>query len=78
MCESFTRERNIFSQARLQKQTVLSGKTRWVDFAVSISPPMGYVVQKMWFDRIYSERQKYGINSLKIKQNVFQKNLWTG
>jgi hypothetical protein len=27
---------------------------------------------------LYSERQKYGINSLKIKQNVFQKNLWTG
>jgi hypothetical protein len=27
---------------------------------------------------IYSERQKYGINSLKIKQNFFQKNLWTG
>jgi hypothetical protein len=26
----------------------------------------------------YSERQKYGINSLKIKQNFFQKNLWTG
>jgi hypothetical protein len=27
---------------------------------------------------VYSERQKYGINSLKIKQNFFQKNLWTG
>jgi hypothetical protein len=27
---------------------------------------------------LYSERQKYGINSLKIKQNFFQKNLWTG
>jgi hypothetical protein len=27
--------------------------------------------------KIYSERQKYGINSLKIKQNFFQKNLWT-
>jgi hypothetical protein len=27
---------------------------------------------------IYGERQKYGINSLKIKQNCFQKNLWTG
>jgi hypothetical protein len=27
---------------------------------------------------IYSERQKYGINSLKIKQTLFQKNLWTG
>jgi hypothetical protein len=27
---------------------------------------------------LYSERQKYGINSLKIKQDVFQKNLWTG
>jgi hypothetical protein len=27
---------------------------------------------------VYSERQKYGINSLKIKQNLFQKNLWTG
>jgi hypothetical protein len=27
---------------------------------------------------IYSERQKYGINSLKIKQIFFQKNLWTG
>jgi hypothetical protein len=27
---------------------------------------------------IYSERQKYGINSLKIKQMFFQKNLWTG
>jgi hypothetical protein len=26
----------------------------------------------------YSERQKYGINSLKIKQIFFQKNLWTG
>jgi hypothetical protein len=26
----------------------------------------------------YSERQKYGINSLKIKENFFQKNLWTG
>jgi hypothetical protein len=26
----------------------------------------------------YSEQQKYGINSLKIKQNFFQKNLWTG
>jgi hypothetical protein len=26
----------------------------------------------------YSERQKYGINSLKIKQHFFQKNLWTG
>jgi hypothetical protein len=25
-----------------------------------------------------SERQKYGINSLKIKQNFFQKNLCTG
>jgi hypothetical protein len=24
------------------------------------------------------ERQKYGINLLKIKQNFFQKNLWTG
>jgi hypothetical protein len=29
-------------------------------------------------DTTYSERQKYGINSLKIKQNFFQKNLWTG
>jgi hypothetical protein len=27
---------------------------------------------------LYSERQKYGINSLKIKQNFFQKNLWIG
>jgi hypothetical protein len=27
---------------------------------------------------IYNERQKYGINSLKIKQIFFQKNLWTG
>jgi hypothetical protein len=27
---------------------------------------------------IYSERQKYGINSLKIKQHFFQKNLGTG
>jgi hypothetical protein len=27
---------------------------------------------------IYSERQKYGINSLKIKQIFLQKNLWTG
>jgi hypothetical protein len=27
---------------------------------------------------VYSERQKYGINSLKIKQNFFQTNLWTG
>jgi hypothetical protein len=27
---------------------------------------------------VYSERQKYEINSLKIKQNFFQKNLWTG
>jgi hypothetical protein len=27
---------------------------------------------------LYSGRQKYGINSLKIKQNFFQKNLWTG
>jgi hypothetical protein len=27
---------------------------------------------------LYSERQKYGINSIKIKQNFFQKNLWTG
>jgi hypothetical protein len=27
---------------------------------------------------IYSERQKYGINFLKIKQIFFQKNLWTG
>jgi hypothetical protein len=27
---------------------------------------------------IYSERQKYGINSLKIKKKNFQKNLWTG
>jgi hypothetical protein len=25
------------------------------------------------FKKIYSERQKYGINSLKIKQNFFQK-----
>jgi hypothetical protein len=28
--------------------------------------------------RIYSERQKYGINSLKIKQIFFQKNLCIG
>jgi hypothetical protein len=27
---------------------------------------------------VYSERQKYGINSLKIKQSFFQKNLWAG
>jgi hypothetical protein len=27
---------------------------------------------------VYSERQKYGINSLEIKQIFFQKNLWTG
>jgi hypothetical protein len=27
---------------------------------------------------IYSERQKYGINSLEIKHIFFQKNLWTG
>jgi hypothetical protein len=27
---------------------------------------------------IYSERQKYGINSLEIKQIFYQKNLWTG
>jgi hypothetical protein len=27
---------------------------------------------------VYSERQKYGINSLKIKQHFFQKNLCTG
>jgi hypothetical protein len=30
------------------------------------------------FNGLYSERQKYGINSLKIKQNFFQKNLCTG
>jgi hypothetical protein len=29
-------------------------------------------------EKIYSERQKYGINSIKIKQNIFQKNVWTG
>jgi hypothetical protein len=28
--------------------------------------------------KIYSELQKYGINSLKIKQNFFQKNPSTG
>jgi hypothetical protein len=33
---------------------------------------------KQTFSFIYSERQKYGINFLKIKQNCFQKNLWTG
>jgi hypothetical protein len=27
---------------------------------------------------LYSERQKYGINSLKIEQNFFQKNLGIG
>jgi hypothetical protein len=27
---------------------------------------------------VYSERQKYGINSLKIKQIFFQKIVWTG
>jgi hypothetical protein len=27
---------------------------------------------------LYSERQKYGINSLKIKQNFLKKNLWPG
>jgi hypothetical protein len=27
---------------------------------------------------VYSERQKYEVNFLKIKQNLFQKNLWTG
>jgi hypothetical protein len=32
---------------------------------------------KQTFSFIYSERQKYGINSLKIKQIFFQKNLWT-
>jgi hypothetical protein len=32
----------------------------------------------MYTRLVYSERQKYGINSLKIKQNFFQKNLWTG
>jgi hypothetical protein len=31
-----------------------------------------------FLSKIYSERQKYGINSLKIKQIFFQKNLWTG
>jgi hypothetical protein len=30
------------------------------------------------YSKIYSERQKYGINSLEIKQIFFQKNLWTG
>jgi hypothetical protein len=35
-------------------------------------------VPKVMKFTIYSERQKYGINSLKIKQNFFQKNLWTG
>jgi hypothetical protein len=32
----------------------------------------------MFNSYLYSERQKYGINSLKIKQIFFQKNLWTG
>jgi hypothetical protein len=27
---------------------------------------------------IYSERQKYGVSSLEVKQNFFFKNLWTG
>jgi hypothetical protein len=29
-------------------------------------------------NNLYSERQKYGINSLEIKQFFFQKNLSTG
>jgi hypothetical protein len=33
---------------------------------------------KIYGCRSYSERQKYGINSLKIKQNFFQKNPLTG
>jgi hypothetical protein len=37
-----------------------------------------FSVTNMSISSIYSERQKYGINSLKIKQNFFQKNLWTG
>jgi hypothetical protein len=35
-----------------------------------------HIGNKWW--KMYSERQKYGINSLKIKQNFFQKNLWAG
>jgi hypothetical protein len=34
--------------------------------------------EAMMLQKLYSEWQKYGINSLKIKQNFFQKNLWTG
>jgi hypothetical protein len=38
-----------------------------------------HIGNKWWkMITIYSERQKYGINSLKIKQNFFRKNLWTG
>jgi hypothetical protein len=39
--------------------------------------PQGSVLSPILFN-LYSERQKYGINSLKIKQIFFQKNLWTG
>jgi hypothetical protein len=41
---------------------------------------LAFIEYNPTFDSImlYSERQKYGINSLKIKQNCFQKNLWTG
>jgi hypothetical protein len=43
---------------------------------IQISLKLGlYALQSEENIRIYSERQKYGINSLKIKQNLKKKNL---
>jgi hypothetical protein len=52
--------------------TVVHGLLSTNTFILKLKRPCNYT------RLVYSERQKYGINSLKIKQNFFQKNLWTG
>jgi hypothetical protein len=64
-----------FSSRNKWKTMMLRILTRSVSTSTFITP---CISNTECYIRTYNERQKYGINSLKIKQNFFQKNLWTG
>jgi hypothetical protein len=64
------------SVERILRSLFLGGE--YANGTEAVLPLFLYVSTYLLFVNTYSERQKYGINSLKIKQNFFQKNLWTG
>jgi hypothetical protein len=60
----------VVAQSEYKKRHDIFAKIIHMNLAVKFN--LGI---KGYTTTLYSERQKYGINSLKIKQNFFQKNL---